>query len=43
MVHVPHYEHHVYIQQGSYLYTVTVSCVETDRTAELLALFTPAA
>lgn len=42
MVHVPHYEHYVYIQKGNYLYTVLCSCVETDRSAELLALFTAA-
>lgn len=43
MVHVPHYEHYVYIQDGSYLYTVLCSCVEVDRSGELLSLFTPAA
>lgn len=42
MVHVPHYEHHVYIQRGNYLYTVLCACVEVDRTAELLSLFEPA-
>ena len=42
MVHVPHYEQYVYIQRGNYLYTVLCSCVEADRTAELLALFEPA-
>lgn len=42
MVHVPHYEQYVYIQRGNYLYTVLCSCVEVDRTAELLALFEPA-
>ena len=40
MVHVPHYEHHIYIQRDNYLYTITLSCVEVDRTAELLSLFT---
>lgn len=39
MVHVPHYEQYVYIQQGNYLYTVLCSCVENDRCAELLSLF----
>lgn len=43
MVHVPHYEQYIYIQRGDYLYTVLCSCVEVDRTAELLALFEPAA
>ena len=42
MVHVPHYERHVYIRSGNYLYTVTVSCVDVDRTGELIASFTPA-
>ena len=42
MVHVPHYELHVYIQRGNYLYTITCSCIEVDRTAELVALFVPA-
>lgn len=43
MVHVPHYEQYVYIRRGNYLYTVLCSCVEVDRTTELLALFEPAA
>ena len=43
MVHVPHYEHYVYIRNGDYLYTVLCSSVENDRCAELLALFEPAA
>lgn len=42
MVHVPHYEHHIYIQRDNYLYTVTVACVETDRCSELLGLFSAA-
>ena len=41
MVHVPHYELHVYLQRGHYLYTITCSCIEVDRTAELVALFEP--
>lgn len=43
MVHVPHYEQYVYIRQGDYLYTVLCSCVDVDRTTELMALFEPAA
>ena len=43
MVHVPHYEHYVYIQDGNYLYTVLCSCVEVDCCSDMLALFTPAA
>ena len=43
MVHVPHYERYVYIQRGNYLYTVLCSCIEVDRSEELLALFSPAA
>ena len=42
MVHVPHYELYVYIHRGNYMYTITCSCVEVDRCAELLALFEPA-
>ena len=43
MVHVPHYERYVYVQNGNYLYTVLCSCVDVDRTDEMLALFTPTA
>ena len=42
MVHVPHYELYVYLHRGNYMYTITCSCIEVDRTAELLALFEPA-
>ena len=42
MVHVPHYELYVYIHRGNYMYTITCSCIEVDRCAELLALFSPA-
>ena len=43
MVHVPHYERYVYIQKDNYLYTLLCSCVDVDRTDEMLALFTPIA
>ena len=39
MVHVPHYELYVYIQRDNYLYTITCSCIEVDRCAELIGLF----
>lgn len=39
MVHVPHYELYVYIQRDNYLYTITCSCIEVDRCAELVGLF----
>jgi hypothetical protein len=43
MVHVPHYELYVYIQRGNYMYTITCSCIEVDRCAELIARFVPVA
>lgn len=39
MVHVPHHELYVYIQRDNYLYTITCSCIEVDRCAELIGLF----
>ena len=39
MVHIPHYELYVYIQRDNYLYTITCSCIEVDRCAELIGLF----
>lgn len=41
MVHVPHYELYVYIRRGNYLYTITCSCIEVDRCADLIGLFVP--